>query len=177
MSKISYASLKLKTNTEIKEVKWEDKVIEVAQYLPINDKYDLIMITLQKAKEDILYNPIKLDMYFHLHLVYMYTNLYFTDKQKEDEAKIYDSLESSGLLTEIIKNMNEAEYNDLWDKLNDYMEAELNYTTTAAAVVKAILGDLPKQMQAAADIVNNFNPEKFSEVTNFAKALNGGREI
>lgn len=177
MSKISYASLKLKTNTEIKEVKWEDKVIEVAQYLPINDKYDLIMITLQKAKEDILYNPIKLDMYFHLHLVYMYTNLYFTDKQKEDEAKIYDSLESSGLLTEIIKNMNEAEYNDLWDKLNDYMEAELKYTTTAAAVVKAILGDLPKQMQAAADIVNNFNPEKFSEVTNFAKALNGGREI
>ena len=177
MSKISYASLKLKTNTEIKEVKWEDKVIEVAQYLPINDKYDLIMITLQKAKEDILYNPIKLDMYFYLHLVYMYTNLYFTDKQKEDEAKIYDSLESSGLLTEIIKNMNEAEYNDLWDKLNDYMEAELKYTTTAAAVVKAILGDLPKQMQAAADIVNNFNPEKFSEVTNFAKALNGGREI
>lgn len=177
MSKISYASLKLKTNTEIKEVKWEDKVIEVAQYLPINDKYDLIMITLQKAKEDILYNPIKLDMYFHLHLVYMYTNLSFTDKQKEDEAKIYDTLESSGLLTEIIKNMNEAEYNDLWDKLNDYMEAELNYTTTAAAVIKAVLGDLPKQMQAAADIVNNFNPEKFSEVTNFAKALNGGREI
>lgn len=177
MSKISYANLKLKTNTEIKEAKWEDKVIEVAQYLPINDKYDLIMITLQKAKEDILYNPIKLDMYFHLHLVYMYTNLYFTDKQKEDEAKIYDSLESSGLLTEIIKNMNEAEYNDLWDKLNDYMEAELNYTTTAAAVIKTVLGDLPKQMQAAADIVNNFNPEKFSEVTNFAKALNGGREI
>lgn len=177
MSKISYAGLKLKTNTEIKEAKWEDKVIEVAQYLPINDKYDLIMITLQKAKEDILYNPIKLDMYFHLHLVYMYTNLYFTDKQKEDEAKIYDSLESSGLLTEIIKNMNEAEYNDLWDKLNDYMEAELNYTTTAAAVIKTVLGDLPKQMQAAADIVNNFNPEKFSEVTNFAKALNGGREI
>lgn len=177
MSKISYANLKLKANTEIKEAKWEDKVIEVAQYLPINDKYDLIMITLQKAKEDTLYNPIKLDMYFHLHLVYMYTNLYFTDKQKEDEAKIYDSLESSGLLTEIIKNMNEAEYNDLWDKLNDYMEAELNYTTTAAAVIKTVLGDLPKQMQAAADIVNNFNPEKFSEVTNFAKALNGGREI
>ena len=84
MAKVSYASLKLKTNTEIKEIKWEDKVIEVAQYLPINDKYDLIMVTLQKAKEDILYNPVKLDMYFHLHLVYMYTNLSFTDKQKED---------------------------------------------------------------------------------------------
>ena len=177
MAKISYAGLKLKPEVKIKEVKWEDKVIEVAQYLPIADKYDLIMITLQKAKEDILYNPIKLDMYFHLHLVYMYTNLSFTDKQKEDEEKIYDALECSGLLTEIIKNMSEAEYNDLWDKLNDYMEAELNYTTTTAAVLRAIITDLPTQAQAAMDIVNNFDKEKFSEVTNFAKALNGGRDI
>lgn len=181
MSKVSYANLKLKVNTEVKQVKWgeepEQKIIEVAQYLPIDEKYDLIMITLQKAKEDILYNPIKLDMYFHLHLVYMYTNLYFTDKQKEDEAKIYDALEGSGLLTEIIKNMNEAEYNDLWEKINDYMEAELRYTTTTAAALRAIINDLPAQAQAAADIVNNFDKEKFSEVTNFAKALNGGRDI
>lgn len=177
MAKISYASLKLKTNTQIKEIKWEDKVIEVAQYLPINDKYDFIMITLQKAKEDVIYNPIKLDMYFHLHLVYMYTNLSFTDKQKEDEAKIYDALEGSGLLTEIIKNMSEAEYNDLWDKLNDYMEAELKYTTTAAALIKSIITDLPAQAQAAMDIVNNFDPDKFAAVRDFAKAANGGRDI
>ena len=177
MAKVSYASLKLKTNTEVKKFAWEDKEIEIAQYLRIGDKYDLVMITLQKAKEDILYNPIKLDMYFHLHLVYMYSNLSFTDKQKEDEEKIYDTLEGSGLLTEIIKNMNVEEYNDLWDKINDYMEAELKYTTTAAAIVKTLINDLPTQAQAAMDIVNNFDPEKFSEVTNFAKALNGGREI
>lgn len=177
MAKISYASLKLKTNTNIKEVQWEDKVIEVLQYLPIDSKYDLIMVTLQKAKEDILYNPIKLDMYFHLHLVYMYTNLSFTDKQKEDEAKIYDTLEGSGLLSEIIKNMNEAEYNDLWDKINEYMEAELKYTTTAAAVVKAVINDLPTQAQAAMDIVNNFDPSKFEAVQKFAEAANGGRPI
>jgi len=177
MSKVSYASLKLKTETTTKAIKWEDKVIEVTQYLPINDKYDLIMITLQKAKEDILYNPIKIDMYFHLHLVYMYTNLSFTDKQKEDEAKIYDALECSGLLSEIIKNMNEAEYNDLWDKINEYMEAELKYTTTAAAVIKSIITDLPTQAQAAMDIVNNFDPSKFEAVQKFAEAANGGRPL
>ena len=73
--------------------------------------------------------------------------------------------------------MDEAEYNDLWEKLNDYMEAELKYTTTAAAILKTIITDLPTQAQAAMDIVNNFDKEKFSEVTNFAKALNGGRDI
>ena len=177
MAKVSYASLKLKTNVEVRKFAWEDKEIEVTQYLPISDKDDLIMITLQKAKEDMLYNPIKLDMYFHLHLVYMYSNLSFTDKQREDETKIYDALESSGLLNEIIKNMNEDEYDDLWNKLNDYMESELKYTTTAAAMLKTIINDLPTQAQAAMDIVNEFNPEKFEAVKKFAEAANGGRPI
>lgn len=177
MAKVSYASLKLKTIIDTKKFNWEDKEIEVAQYLSIKDKYDLVMVTLQKAKEDLIYNPIKLDMYFHLHLVYMYTNLSFTDKQREDEAKIYDTLEGSGLLTEVIKNMNDAEYNDLWEKINDYMDAELKYTTTAAAVAKTLIKDLPAQAQAAMNIVNDFDPEKFDAVRKFAEAANGGRPL
>lgn len=177
MAKVSYASLKLKSNTEIKELQWEDKVIEVSQYLSIGDKYDFIMITLQKAKEDMIYNPIKLDMYFHLHLVYLYTNLSFTEKQKEDEVKIYDTLESSGLLTEIIKNMNDAEYNDLWDKINEYIDAELKYSTSAHALIQSIIKDLPAQAEAAMKIVDNFDPNKFEAVKKFAEAANGGRPI
>lgn len=177
MAKVSYASLKLKTNAEAKKFAWDDKEIEILQYLPIDDKYDFIMITLQKAKEDMLYNPIKLDMYFHLHLVYMYTNLSFTEKQKEDEAKIYDTLESSGLLTEIIKNMNDVEYNDLWDKINEYIELSMKYDTSAHALIRSIIKDLPAQAQAAMNIVNEFDPDKFDAVRKFAEAANGGRPL
>ena len=90
MAKVSYASLKLKTNTEVTTVDFNDTKIEILKYLPVSDKYDLIMATLSKAAEDVLYNPLKVDMYFHLHLVYMYTNISFTDKQREDELKLYD---------------------------------------------------------------------------------------
>ena len=90
--KVSYANLKLKTKDEIKTFNFNNTEIEVKQYLPIEDKYDLVMITLQKAEENGIYNALKLDMYFHLHLVYMYTNLSFTEKQKENEMKIYDTL-------------------------------------------------------------------------------------
>lgn len=177
MAKVSYAGLKLKVNDEVKTFTWEDKEIEVKQYLPISDKYDLIMVALQKAKEGEIYNPIKLDMYFHLNLVYLYTNLYFTDKQKEDEEKIFDTIVSSGLLAKIMENMAEDEFQDLWDKMTEYMNNELKYTTTAAALVRGIISDLPTQAQAAMDIVNNFDPDKFQAVKDFAKAANGGREI
>lgn len=177
MAKVSYAGLKLKVNDEVKTFTWEDKEIEVKQYLLISDKYDLIMVALQKAKEGEIYNPIKLDMYFHLNLVYLYTNLYFTDKQKEDEEKIFDTIVSSGLLAKIMENMAEDEFQDLWDKMTEYMNNELKYTTTAAALVRGIISDLPTQAQAAMDIVNNFDPDKFQAVKDFAKAANGGREI
>ena len=50
------------------------------------------------------------------------------------------------------------------------MSDELKYTTTAAAIVKTLINDLPTQAQAAMDIVNGFDKEKFAEVTDFAKA-------
>ena len=177
MAKVTFASLKLKVNNDIKTFNWEDKEIEVGQYLPISDKSDLIAITLQNSKINEFYNPILVDMYFHLHIVYMYTNLTFTDKQREDEMKLYDLLQSSGLLNKIIENMNEEEYEDLWNKIEEYMSDELKYTTTAAAVIKSVITDLPTQAQAAMDIVNSFDKDKFQEVVDFAKAANGGREI
>jgi hypothetical protein len=96
MAKISYASLKLKVDKSVETFDFNENKIEVLKYLPVEDKRDLVEITLQKAEENGIYNPVLLDMYFHLHLVYMYTNLSFTDKQKENEAKIYDTLACNG---------------------------------------------------------------------------------
>ena len=68
MAKISYANLKLKVDNKISTFKFNDTEIEVYNYLSAEDKYELVMLTLQKAREGKIYNPIKLDVYFHLHL-------------------------------------------------------------------------------------------------------------
>lgn len=177
MGKVSYANLKLKTKTEVSVFNFCDQEIEVLNYLPINDKYDLVMITLQKAEEDGIYNPLLLDMYFHLHLVYMYTNLSFTDKQKENEQKIYDALMSNGFFDEFYGAFNEEEYDELMGYIEDLMDMTLTYKNTAGAVLQSIIQDLPKNAQAAADIVNSFDKTKYQEVINFATAANGGRNI
>lgn len=53
----------------------------------------------------------------------------------------------------------------------------VSYKQSVVSLVQSLINDLPKQAEAMKDIVDNFNPEKYQEVINFAKAANGGREI
>lgn len=175
MTKVTYSSLKLKIKEDTKKI--EDTDIEVLQYLPVQDKIDLVDITLQKAKEDRLYNPIKIDVFFHLNLIYLYTNLTFTDKQREDEYKLYDILESNGIISKVIAAMDENEYNFLLNKINEKAENELTYNTTTASIIAKLVDDLPGNAEAAQKIVDNFDPEKYKAVINFAQAANGGRTL
>lgn len=175
--KVSYANLKLKVNTSINTFDFEGNKIEVLKYLPIEDKYDLVMITLQKASENGIYNAMKVDVFFHLHLVYMYTNLSFTDKQKENELKLYDTLKSNGFIDLLLETIEESEYNFLYECINEIISDSLNYRNTAGAVIQSLINDLPKNAEAAARIVDSFNPEKYKQVIQFAEATNGNRPL
>lgn len=177
MAKTTYAGMKLKVNTQPKEIDFNGNQFEVLQYLPIEDKYDLIMVTLQKCYEEGIYNPIKKDMYFHLYLVYMYTDISFTDKQKEDEEKLYNVLESNGVITEVIKNIPEEEYNKLFEYMDELIEERMRYSLSSAAMISNVINTLPERAQEAVDALNGFDPDKFKAVQDFAKAANGGRDI
>ena len=106
MAKVSFGTLKLKKQETTTTIKIADKDIEVLNYLPIEDKLDLIQITLQKSQvEDGSFDPILIEAYFNLNIVYLYTNINFTEKQREDEMKLYNLLEGNGLLDEIIASI------------------------------------------------------------------------
>lgn len=177
MAKVSYANLKLKTNTDVNTFEFQGQTIEVLKYLPIEDKYDLVMIALQKAEQDGIYNPILLDLYFHLYLVYMYTNVSFTERQKDNEPHLYDTLASNGFMKQFLDTIEVEEYEELMLYVDEIMETTLHYKNTAGAVLQSVIQDLPKNAQAAADIVNSFAPEKYQAVVDFATAANGGRNI
>ena len=177
MAKVSYANMKLKINESVKEVQLGETKIEVKQYLPVEEKYSFLNIVLQNSLENDIYHPVKVDMYFHLYLVYLYTNINFTDKQKEDESKLFDALLTNGIIDGVITTMPEAEYNMLVNLLNQMIEKNEKYKTTFAGMVGKFINDLPAQADAAMKIVENFDPNKFQEVIAFAQAANGGRPI
>lgn len=171
--KYSDLNLEINTNTIIADV--NGKEVEVLQYLPMQDKIDLIEVALQKSLENGIYNEMKLDMYFNLYIVYMYTNLEFTDEEREDEYKLYDELQSNDVITSIIGCMEEGEYDCLLDYLKTMQEAHEMYRGSAASLLQTFVEDMPKNAEAAKNIVDNFDPEKYKAVVDFVKAANNGR--
>lgn len=177
MAKVTYTNLKIKVNTDVKILDFNDNKIEVLQYLPIEDKNSLISITMQNSEEEGIYNPVKVDMFFHLYTIFMYTNISFTEKQKENPNKLYDSLKSSGLMDEVLKMIPEEEYKMLYDYLEELITIKTKRNRSVVSLIESVISDLPKQAEAAMNIVNNFDKNKFQEVINFAQAANGGRPI
>lgn len=176
--KVSYTNMKLKVNTQVNTFDFCGQKIDVLKYLPAKDKYDLLMITLQEATEQgDAYNDFLISMHFELNLVYMYTNISFTEKQREDEYKLYDTLKSNGFFNLFYQALNEDEYNELFTSLNALRKDTIAYKLSMSSVLKNLVNNLPKNAEAAAKIVQNFNPEQYKQVVEFAKAANGGRNI
>ena len=174
---MKYSDLDLKTNTKTNIAVINDKEVEVLQYLPIEDKIDLIQIALQKSKENGIYNEMKLDMYFNLYLIYMYTNLEFTDEEKADEFKLYNELESNNIIISVIGAMEEHEYDNLIEYLKIMKKNNEKYMNSAAALIQTLIQDMPRNAAAAAEIVDNFDKEKYQNVIDFARSANGNRDI
>ena len=175
--KVSYANMKLKTNTAVNTFEFCGQKIEVLKYLPATDKYDLLMITLQKSLEGNIYNEFKLNLYFELNLVYMYTNISFTEKQREDEFKLYDTLRSNGFFELFYEALDDKEYEELFDQIAELKVTMEKSKGSVAGIISNIIEDLPANAEAAAKIVENFDPSQFQAVVDFARYANGGRDI
>lgn len=175
--KVSYANMKLKTNTTVNTFEFCGQKIEVLKYLPAADKYDLLMITLQKSLEGNIYNEFKLNLFFELNLVYMYTNISFTEKQREDEFKLYDTLRSNGFFELFYEALDDKEYEELFDQIAELKATMEKSKGSVAGVIANIIEDLPANAEAAAKIVENFDPSQFQAVVDFARYANGGRDI
>ena len=174
---MKFQDLNLTLPTTTNSIIINEQEVVVKTYLSISDKIDLIQIALQKAQEDGIYNDIKLDAYFHLNIVYLYTDIEFSEEDKEDEMKLYDILQANNVILNVIGAMGEDEYNGLFEYLEVMKQEKLDYSNTAAAVLRSIIQDLPKNAAAAKEIVDSFDPSKYQAVADFATAANGGRNI
>lgn len=137
--KPTFAKMGLKLNTNVVNISIGDQQIEVKQYLPINDKLMLISNVInQAADENNFANPIKLDVFAALEIVFAYTNITFTDKQKEDLIKLYDILESNNVFNTVISAIPEAEYKSIVEGIDACAQAIYTYRNSALGIMESI---------------------------------------
>ena len=144
MAKVPFSKLKCKINEEIKQVKLNDEItIEVKQYLPIQEKLALIgrVIELAHMQDENYSNPVKAAVFRDLEIVECYTNISFTDKQKEDPAKLYDLLYSTGIMKIILDNIPEDEYTKIVIGVKDSIEAIYNYQNSVFGILDNLKKD------------------------------------
>jgi len=83
-------------------------------------------------------NEIKLEMYFNLFVIYMYTDLVFTDEEKENPAELYDVLQSNNIIDKVIGAIG-YDYEILVEFLETMRKTKEANERSAAGVLKMLI--------------------------------------
>lgn len=145
MAKVGLTKLGLKVNTNIVELQWNDQIIEIKEYLPIEKKLEMITrIVALSLDENNFANPARLTIFTCLEVMFAYTNINFTDKQKEDILGLYDLLVSSGLWNKVKNILQDTKPNE-WDIIvttTKQVVAEIyRYRDSALGIIQAVADD------------------------------------
>lgn len=156
MAQVSFTKLNLKPSNEIKTFVWNEQSIEIKTYLPIEEKMAALTSILDASANDVgYYNPAKVAVFTTLEIIYRYTNIKFTDKQKEDAQKLYDSVISTGFYEELCNNIETSEL--AWFK--NYVETSIaqiyEYRNSVMGIIEAVNQDYSNLNLDAENIQKN----------------------
>lgn len=152
MAKVPFSKLNLKKVQEnVKILTFDGVDIEVKQYLPINDKLQFVVNVISNAADgNRFYNPIKIEAFATLEILFMYTNLSFTDTQKKDLSKLFDICVSNGLAGAVMQTIPKNEVDGLLGLVYNSADNIYKQMNSALAVVEAFtsqdIGDTTQQV-------------------------------
>ena len=142
MAKIAFTKLGLKLNKEIKTITWGDQEIEIKQYLPVNEKLDMITRILNSSADEMrFYNVGKIEIITALEFIFTYTNINVTEKQKEDICKLYDLFVSSGFYDAVIAEIPEEEQEWIEDVTMNVIESIYAYQNSIMGILDTVSQD------------------------------------
>lgn len=142
MAKLAFTKLGLKVNDEIKTIDFNEQIIEVKQYLPVNEKLEVIAEVLNNSADDNNFaNPVKVDVYTAIAMLEAYTNISFTEKQKENVTKLYDAVVSTGFYDRVIEAIPYDEINSLIVAISDTIDAFYRYRNSVVGILENISSD------------------------------------
>ena len=158
MAKVPFSKLEVKINgsdcvNTYYNTKGEEIEYEVKQYLPLKEKIELVQRVINQSVDDNgFYNPMRVKLYLVLEVVYAYTNLSFTAKQKEDPFKLYDLLVSTGIFCEIVSHIREKDWSEIQENVWKTIENIYAYRNSVMGILENISADYSNLNLDAAEI-------------------------
>lgn len=154
MAKTPFSKLGLKINTQVVQVNYNDQVVEVKQYLPMQQKMDMISTIVNNTLDDNpYYNPARLEVWMTLELIFGYSNISFTDKQKEDILKLYDVFAGEGGLGALIlAAIPQGERDYIEQAVKTVVDGVYRYKNSAVGIMEAIATDYSNLNLDATDL-------------------------
>lgn len=142
MAKLAFSKLGLKNNNQVVNINYNEQTIEVKQYISVNDKLKLISDIINNTVDEHSFcNPVKVKVYLLIGIVENYTNISFTEKQKEDIVKLYDLIQSNGLFDKILEAIPAEEFNDLLNSTWDSVDAIYTYRNSVMGILDNVSAD------------------------------------
>ena len=147
MAKVPFSKLDVKLNSRDLVVNHENSKgeaipFEVKSYLPVKEKMDLVSRIINQSTDDNgFYNPMRVKLYTTLEVVYAYTNLTFTPKQKEDPFKLYDLLVSTGLYDNITSHICNEDLEELEGSIWETIKSIYSYRNSVMGILENISAD------------------------------------
>lgn len=150
---IKFNDLKLESKQEIETIEWGDQKIEIKQYLPVQNKLDLITTIVNDSIDaNNFYNPAKIYIYSILEIIFAYTNIELNEEQMENPAETYDLLVSSGLSAKIFEQINPYEYQQIKNWVNETIDSLYKYKQSVLGVLETVRDDYSDAEMKAEDI-------------------------
>jgi len=158
MAKLAFSKLGLKVTDIVNPLMFGENTIEVKMYLPLDDKIKLVQTILNNTVDDKgYYNPIQLEVNKVIETVAAYTNIAFTEKQRENISKLYDQLISSGLWGVLRASIPHSEMEYIDGKLTSLIDNIYKYRNSAVGILENLNIDYEKLDGLSADIQKNLS--------------------
>lgn len=162
MAKLSFTKLNKIKSLPVKEISIDDQKVLVEQYLPLEEKINLITSIIEQSGngEEGFFNIVKLETYYIIEMIRAYTNISFTEKQLEDTAKLYDAIHLNGIWDVVADAIPELERSYIWNNILSLAREITTYNNSILGVLKAISNDRDNLNFDVKEIINEIkDPE------------------
>lgn len=138
MAKVAYGKLKLQEKSQSIEREWEGNIIEVKEYLPIEELIELVQdIVNSSVDENGYYNPMRINVFLTVKTFFAYTNISITEKQMENIFKVYDALKVS----EIYQIVPIKAYQEVHGYVSELIRSIYEYKNSIYGILDGVSSD------------------------------------